>query len=69
MLLLLRNKLYPRFFTVAGIEFFIFKYYFLKNLFVSATTTPLRAKIAIIFGIAMRPLKISAMVHTADTVM
>ena len=29
---------------------------------------PERAKMAIIFGIAIRPLKISAMVHTADTV-
>ena len=32
-------------------------------------TTPLNANSAIIFGIAIRPLKISAMVHTALTVM
>ena len=40
-----------------------------KKLFVSFTTTPLKANSAIIFGIAIRPLKISAIVHTALTVM
>ena len=39
-----------------------------KKLFVSFTTTPLKANMAIIFRIAIRPLKISAMVHTALTV-
>ena len=36
---------------------------------VSLTTTPLKAKMAIILGIAISPLKISAIVHTAETVM
>ncbi len=36
---------------------------------VSFTTTPLNAKSAIIFESAIRPLKISAIVHTAATVM
>ena len=41
----------------------------LKNALVSFATTPLSANSAIIFGIAIRPLKISAIVHTALTVM
>ena len=41
----------------------------LKKSFVSFATTPLNAKRAIIFGIAISPLKISAIVHTALTVM
>lgn len=40
-----------------------------KNAFVSFTITPLNANNAIIFGIAISPLKISAIVHTALTVM
>ena len=40
----------------------------LKNSFVSLATTPLKANMAIILGIAIRPLKISAIVHTALTV-
>ena len=39
-----------------------------KNVFVSFTITPLSANSAIIFGIAISPLKISAIVHTALTV-
>ena len=41
----------------------------LKKSRVSLTTTPLKAKMAIILGIAISPLKISAIVHTAETVM
>ena len=40
-----------------------------KYTLVSATTTPLNATSAIRFGIAISPLNISAMVHTALTVM
>ena len=36
--------------------------------FVSLATMPLKAMSAIRFGMAMNPLKISAIVHTADTV-
>ena len=40
-----------------------------KKSFVSFTTTPLNANNAIIFGNAINPLKISAIVQTAETVM
>jgi len=42
---------------------------FFKYCFVSLATTPLRAKSAIMFGNAMHPLKMSAIVQTALTVM
>ena len=48
---------------------YIWCFFASKNAFVSFTTTPLSANNAIIFGIAISPLKISAMVHTALTVM
>ena len=41
---------------------------FLKTLLFPLTTTPLNANSAIIFGRAISPLKISAIVHTALTV-
>ena len=41
----------------------------LKNLCVSDAATPLSANMAIIFGMAIRPLNILADVHTALTVM
>ena len=40
-----------------------------KNFLVSAATTPLRANNATKFGNAIKPLKISAIVQTAEIVM
>lgn len=48
---------------------YILCFFAAKKSLVSLTTTPFNANSAIIFGIAISPLKISAMVHTALTVM
>ena len=48
---------------------YILCFFAAKKSLVSLTTTPFNANSAIIFGMAINPLKISAMVHTALTVM
>lgn len=48
---------------------YILCFFAAKKSLVSLTTTPFNANSAIIFGIAINPFTISAIVHTADTVM
>ena len=52
----------------AGASFYCFNLVLsAKNSFVSFATTPERAKRAMKFGMAMRPLKVSAMSHTTSS--
>ena len=63
-----------QFFIILLIHYFLLSALYIlcfsaaKNAFVSLTITPLNTNNAIIFGIAISPLKISAIVHTALTV-
>ena len=59
-----RIFMYSHYFVALGFLFRLSKYNF-----VSATTTPFKAIRAIRFGNAIRPFTISAIVHTALTVM